>query len=162
MPKWIKKWDVQGSKGNTYTVSLGDDGSYGCSCPVWKFRREECKHIKGVKANNGQGGEQLDAPIKAKAKSKEPEKPSRPDYVVGMVLTPTLNVKANQLIVPLLRYQNPTHMETTICVALLENGYAWNEVKHMRQVPPEWTEKYVRDYVAKHGQAEYEPFAANG
>lgn len=30
-----------------YVVShLGDE--WGCSCPAWKFRREECKHILRV------------------------------------------------------------------------------------------------------------------
>ena len=161
MAKWIKKWDVQGSKGNTYTVSLGDDGSYGCSCPVWKFRREECKHIKQVKSTNVMGMP-IDKPKKAKVEKPKSEKPSRPDYIVGVVLTPTLIVKSNQLIVPLTRYPNTTHMEATICNALLENGYAWDEVKYLRQLPPEWTEKYVREYVSKHGQAEYEPLTAAG
>ncbi len=51
MAQWIKKWQVAGSSGSTYTVSADIDGNYGCSCPVWKFRREQCKHIDEVKNN---------------------------------------------------------------------------------------------------------------
>ena len=45
MAKWVKKWDVDGSNGNVYVVSIDDEGNYGCSCPVWKFKRKTCKHI---------------------------------------------------------------------------------------------------------------------
>lgn len=45
MARWIKKWDVKGSAGNVYVVSIDDEGNYGCSCPVWKFKRKVCKHI---------------------------------------------------------------------------------------------------------------------
>jgi hypothetical protein len=47
--RWVKKWEIQGSKGDIYTVAQDADGNFGCSCPVWKFKREECKHIKQVK-----------------------------------------------------------------------------------------------------------------
>jgi hypothetical protein len=38
-----KTWEVQGSKGNTYTVSLLD-GRWSCTCPGATFRGS-CKHI---------------------------------------------------------------------------------------------------------------------
>ena len=50
MPRWIEKWAVEGSRGNQYMVSKAEDGTWGCSCPRWKFRREECKHIQEIKA----------------------------------------------------------------------------------------------------------------
>jgi hypothetical protein len=40
---------VQGSKDHIWIVSLGDDGSWGCSCPVWRFHRVECHHIDSIK-----------------------------------------------------------------------------------------------------------------
>jgi len=38
-------------KPRQYIVSETTTGDWECSCPVWKFRRKECKHIKKVKAN---------------------------------------------------------------------------------------------------------------
>lgn len=47
---WVKRWDVPGSNGKTWTVAINMAGNYGCSCPVWKFKRRDCKHIDQVKA----------------------------------------------------------------------------------------------------------------
>lgn len=49
MAMWIKKWNVEGSTGNTYVVSQDENGEFGCSCPVWTFRRKVCKHIIWLK-----------------------------------------------------------------------------------------------------------------
>jgi len=50
--KWIKKWIVKSENGNDqYIVSLSDKNEWGCSCPVWKFKRIECKHIRDVRFN---------------------------------------------------------------------------------------------------------------
>jgi len=46
---WITKWSVPGSKGKTWTVAINDSGEFGCSCPVWRFKRQECKHIRKIK-----------------------------------------------------------------------------------------------------------------
>jgi hypothetical protein len=51
--KWVKRWKVAGSNGNEWTVAIDKDGNYGCSCPVWKFKREECHHIAQIKMNGG-------------------------------------------------------------------------------------------------------------
>lgn len=52
--KWIKKWKVEGESGSvSYVVSLSDKHIWGCSCPVWKYRRQECKHIVSVKVDPG-------------------------------------------------------------------------------------------------------------
>jgi len=34
-----------------YLVSETEEGEWQCSCPQWKFRRQECKHIRKVRAN---------------------------------------------------------------------------------------------------------------
>jgi len=49
--RWIKKWEVpsESNKNVMYVVALSDKGTFGCSCPVWKFRRQECKHIESIK-----------------------------------------------------------------------------------------------------------------
>ena len=55
---WIKKWEVSGSNGKIWIVSLADDGHWGCSCPVWKFRRVECHHIQEVQSKYYPNGEE--------------------------------------------------------------------------------------------------------
>jgi len=50
--KWNKRWAVTSESDPTkdHIVALSNDESeWGCSCPVWKFRRMECKHIIAVK-----------------------------------------------------------------------------------------------------------------
>ena len=50
MSRWTEHWQVQ-SESNTsryYTVSRAEDGTFGCDCPAWKFKRIQCKHIRGV------------------------------------------------------------------------------------------------------------------
>lgn len=42
-----RTWEVAGSKGNTYTVSLLD-GRWSCTCPGATFRGA-CKHIENTK-----------------------------------------------------------------------------------------------------------------
>lgn len=49
MSQWVQSWDIEGSKGDVYRVSVDRNGCYGCSCPVWKFKRLECKHILKLK-----------------------------------------------------------------------------------------------------------------
>lgn len=49
---WIRRWEMDSHSSNSvYIVGLKTDGTLGCSCPAWKFRREECKHIREVKQN---------------------------------------------------------------------------------------------------------------
>jgi hypothetical protein len=49
--KWVKKWYVPSDSDNRckYTVSISVDEVWGCSCPHWKFRKQECNHIQKVK-----------------------------------------------------------------------------------------------------------------
>ena len=43
-------WQVDGSKGNVYNVTL-DNGKWSCDCPASSFRRGSlCKHIKEIQA----------------------------------------------------------------------------------------------------------------
>ena len=48
---WVKKYKVLSDKDDKYVVSQKEDGTWGCSCPKWKFqrgRREDCHHISYV------------------------------------------------------------------------------------------------------------------
>lgn len=50
MSRWVgQRWYIEGTRGDVYTVAIDENGEYGCSCPAWKFRRQECRHIKEVK-----------------------------------------------------------------------------------------------------------------
>ncbi len=47
MPRWIQKWKVPSSSRDAeYTVSIGENGEWGCSCKHWIHRRTDCRHIK--------------------------------------------------------------------------------------------------------------------
>lgn len=136
--KWVKRWTVPGSGEKPWTVSLSDLGIYGCSCPRWKFKREECHHILQVKAGLG---------TEENGSAKQ-----RPEYVLAHVSRPML--KDGRLLIPLL-VPGDTHMAATICYAMLTNGYSWAEVKELRGrcCPREWTVKAVMGYIEEHGEA---------
>lgn len=51
MSKWVTTYQLIGSNNEKYTVSIDADGNYGCSCPAWKFKKQECKHIIKIKEN---------------------------------------------------------------------------------------------------------------
>lgn len=49
---WQKTWDVQSDSDSskTYRVSVATDGTWGCSCPAWVYKkrgepRKICRHI---------------------------------------------------------------------------------------------------------------------
>ena len=51
---WVKRWKVNGSNSSIHTVAQRQDGSWGCSCPAWKFAhapKPDCHHILTVKQN---------------------------------------------------------------------------------------------------------------
>jgi hypothetical protein len=45
-PTAEKTWTIQGSKGDTYIVTL-EENVYNCTCSGFKFRGD-CRHIKGL------------------------------------------------------------------------------------------------------------------
>ena len=49
---WAERHSVPRSSGDgTWTVSRARDGTWGCSCPRWRFKREHCKHIDEVQSH---------------------------------------------------------------------------------------------------------------
>lgn len=49
MSKWLYHWQIESSSSDkVWTVAADEDGQFGCDCPVWKFKRQECKHIQHV------------------------------------------------------------------------------------------------------------------
>jgi hypothetical protein len=142
--KWIEQWKVKGSTGNVYTVSLGHDGKYACSCPAWtrNMPRKNCKHILEVKDSN----------IKMKGRSIRKAK-----YVLANVLKPIYKSKTNELYVPLIRLPDKAMMEATIVYSMYKHGWSWPEIKEQRQLPTGWTLAKVITFVEGYGLAEYPP-----
>ena len=138
MVRWIRKWKVPSSSGNDeHTVAIDKNGEYGCSCPVWKFRRLECHHIQSVKNGNGTVKE-------------------KPEYRLAKVLKPMYDLKNNRLLVPLIAIPDAIMMEATICYYLFKYGYSLSEVKQLRgHLPPSWTKKAIMSHIERDGEAEY-------
>jgi hypothetical protein len=140
--RWVKHWQVPSSSDpdKTYTVAVDKDGNYACSCPHWKFRRQECHHIRRVKA--GEGTEKILKPL--------------PTIVFACVWKPTYKPETNELHVPLVAIGD-THMEATICYYLLKYGYSMGQVRKIRHIPQQWTAKAIKAYIETHGEAERDP-----
>lgn len=137
--QYVKQWDVPGSNGKTWRVSLKANGEYACSCPRWIFKREECKHIEDVR-----GGGFPENGI------------NKPDYVLAAVPKPLFKPATNQLFIPLVRFDAlRTDMEATICASLLKHGYSIHEIRNIRKIPSDWTVAAILDHVKKHGEAQY-------
>ena len=52
MNDWAERWLVSGSTGSEYVVARRPDGTFGCSCPGWKFKKApkpDCKHIRAMR-----------------------------------------------------------------------------------------------------------------
>jgi len=139
--RWVKRWEVPKSSGDgNWIVAIDKDGNYGCSCPVWKFKRQECHHIKQVKM--GFGTEQA--------------RKERPEYVLACVNKPTLKADTNQLLCPLIGLPDTHLMEATICYYLLKYGYSMGEIRKMRgHIPRDWTATAIMNHIERHGEAEY-------
>ena len=142
--RWVKRWRVPSSSGEGHwIVAIDKDGNYGCSCPVWKFRRQECHHIKQVKAG---GGEPMNGG--------EPKK--RPEYILARVLKPIHKEETNELLIPLVALgPEGTHMEATICYYMLKHGYSIGEIRQIRHLPKGWTAEAIYDHIEQRGEAEY-------
>jgi len=138
--KWIKRWEVPKSSGDgNWVVALDKDGNYGCSCPIWKFKRQECHHIKQIKMNGG----------------KEVALQEKPEYRLAKVNKPKLDEATNRLLIPLIAIPDSHMMEATICFYMLKHGYSMGEVRQIRHIPHEWTARAVYAHVETHGEAEY-------
>ena len=134
--KWIKKWHIKSESSNReYVVSLSDENTWGCSCPAWKFRRQECKHIIRVRLNPERYKEVED-------------QLSKPEYVLANVEKPIYKEKENKLLIPLIRIEPYDYkMEALICYNMAKYGYLWKEIKEMRNLNPVWTLTKVKNIV---------------
>lgn len=151
--RWIKRWKVPSSSSpNTeYTVAQDKAGQYGCSCPRWTkglYRRQDCHHIKAVKA----GRYDPDTP----AKSIEPQivlanvrgvipKVEDDGQTVRQILTPLIPI-------------GDTHFEATVVYNLLAAGVSWSTLKarySVARVNPKY--KIIR-FIEENGCRIYGPW----
>jgi hypothetical protein len=116
--RWVKRWKVEShsTTGKFYTVALDRNGEYGCSCPVWKFRRKQCKHIREVKAGNYEPETMIEF--------KEPE------FVLANVPQVTLDPENQErCLVPLIPIGD-THFQATVVHDLLCMGFSWKTCRN--------------------------------
>jgi hypothetical protein len=143
--KWIKRWKVPShSSDKVYTVAQDATGEYGCSCPVWKFKRQECKHIKEVKDG---AYASIDAPP-----AKEPE----------IVLANVREVCEaddgdGRLLVPLMPLDD-THFQATLIYDLLRHGVNWGTCKERYGLAKRNSKKAIIAYVEERGRRIYGPW----
>jgi len=131
---WVKKWKVEGSTGNVYTVSVDKNNNYGCSCPVWKFRRQECKHIAQVKLNGGQEVKEQKI-LFAKVRQ--------------------VQVKDDAILVPLCPFDD-AHFSATIAYDLAKLGVSLQKIKDYNNCVKDNSIKAIKDYIEAHGRRIYD------
>lgn len=121
--EYVSKWSVPRSDGlGFWTVSLDDNGEFSCSCPVWKFKREECHHIEDIR------GECAAANLSTHG--------NRPPavYVLYGGRTIAYEPEANRLLIPLIPFgARGEEMEAQIIVALLLHGWTMRDIRSRRR-----------------------------
>jgi len=140
-PKWVQKFYIPSQRGGTYTVALANDlKTWGCSCPDWisrhsRYTNYECKHIQAVKAGGGIGFQ-------------------KPAYITSTKISlPEFHSDANELLVP--PRSGNDDVELTVCFHMMMYGYTIREVRSIREVPGNWTAKWIKEQVKSKGQVEY-------
>jgi len=140
--EWINKYKVHGSNGHLWTVSKSKTGEWGCSCPVWKFRRQECHHILSVK--NGE------LPVEEANGGRE----IRPGNV------PEVTEKDGILLYPLVPFgPSGVPLAATIIYDLNRMGADREQLKRYREkMFPKTPMRNILSYVETHGRYVYTEF----
>jgi hypothetical protein len=138
MSKWIKRWTIPSNSepGKEYVVSLAADGTYGCSCPAWKFRRLECSHIQLVKVGGGTEG-------------KEP-----PSIMLAVVREVTLQPETNTVLTPLIPIGNE-HFQATVVYDLFRAGVPWSVIRERYDIAKINSLTTIKQYIEAHGRMIY-------
>lgn len=140
---WSDRWDVPRSDGSgVWTVSRSDAGAWGCSCPVWRFKRETCKHITRIQEEESSGI-------------------AHPRLELVCANVPQVTREDARVLVPLLPIGD-THFQATLCFDLYACGVPWSEVRERYRLDQTWTKQAVLAYVLKHGRKYYADTARKG
>lgn len=122
-------------------VSLDKTGTWGCSCPHWRFRRSICKHIQDVQAQVQQTRPRYEKVIPTCRAANVPE---------------VLKERDDLLLVPLLPLDDE-HFLATVIVDLLMYGVPFFEIRQRYHLPPNRRrEEYIR-IIAERGRRIYAP-----
>jgi hypothetical protein len=145
MAKWVKSWMVTSSKGDRkYKVSYGDDSSWGCSCSAWKYRRDECRHIREIIKQVGRTPSVADSPYE------------KPLYILSdEVSVPVFEARTNELRIPNGYPDNRMDhewLETHICSMMLDNGFSIREIRSIRGLDDSWTTKKIAEDFKRLGE----------
>lgn len=107
---WVAKWFVSSHSNpdKEYTVAVRRDGTWGCSCPRWKFRRADlpnghCKHIDYLRSRMLQSGGDLESfglqPDEISASRKDQEAWKRILHETAAMDTAIVQEKISSLVV---------------------------------------------------------------
>lgn len=145
--QYIKKWNIlsETDENKTYVVSLTDKNTFACSCPIWIFRRQECKHI---------------ARVKQELENNKTEYPLHNEIKLNPLQIVYANVKEvtlknnNEVYVPLLPLNSAytTHFLATIIYDLLNLGFTFCFLAEKYDLPREWNKQKVIDYIEQRGR----------
>lgn len=135
MAKWVQSFEVPSTSGDgTYVVSLDKTGSWGCSCPHWKFRRAPCKHILSVQAQVEQTRPRYERVVPTCRAANVPEVTKDRDDL---------------LLIPLLPLDDE-HFLATVVVDLLMHGLPYFEIRQRYHLPSSRRrEDYIQLVVAR-------------
>lgn len=117
-----------------------DKNQWGCSCPIWKFKRQVCHHIMTVQADPDR---KQDEPVKLL------------EVVPGHVEEVTegnLEDGTPVLLAPLIPIGNISIL-ATIVYDLLKRGYPLRWIRQRYwMIPREWTVRKVMAYIERYGR----------
>ena len=149
MTTWVQRWQIPGSNGSTWTVARKRDGSFGCSCPAWKFAKApkpDCHHILQVKANPSDQKE-IRPPevILAMVRGCIPK--VREDGSIEAVLTPLIPI-------------GDAHFTATVAYDLAKAGVPMAYIRDRYLFGNSF--KTVKAYIEHHGRKIYGPRTIRG
>lgn len=142
--KWIKKWIIKSftDPERYYIVSQDKNGNFGCSCPEWKFRRNECKHIIAVK-NNPEDNLLDNMPEEIKEREAQP----------GNVGEVSIKKEKDLVLYPLVELPPDPHFVATIIYDLIRANVKKEIIKHYKNcLFPKTSLKKIIKYVKENGR----------
>jgi len=140
---WIQQWNVPATNGGTWIVSLKHDGTYACSCPVWKFARApkpDCKHIEMIRADA----------------SSINVGPSAPKQVVLANVREVTEDSGNKLLTPLIP-MGDLHFCLTVAFDLARHGAGVSDIKRYSHGN---SLKTIREFIETRGRKIFGPWSA--